>query len=86
MMRPSLAFTNNAPSLASAADAATNLRMVEMMWMAPLSLIGKVVTWDPAKEEMTTDTAASGRRIQIRGIVMDVQDGKKFYASGFSVI
>ena len=31
-------LTNNAPSSASAAE--TNLRMVEMMWMAPLSLIG----------------------------------------------
>ena len=36
----SCAFRNSAPSSASAADAATSLRMVHCTWMAPLSLMG----------------------------------------------
>lgn len=40
MTRPSLALTKRAPSSASAADAATNFKMVLTTWMAPLRRIG----------------------------------------------
>ena len=34
----------------------------------------QVVTWCPAEEKVTTDTAASGGHIEIGRITMDVQD------------
>ena len=40
MMRASLIFRKSAPSSASAAEAATNLRTELMTWKKPLSFIG----------------------------------------------
>ncbi len=42
MTLASCALRNSAPSLASAADAATSLRIVQVMWIAPLMMIGMV--------------------------------------------
>ena len=39
-----------------------------------IELDGEVVMWCPAKEKMTTNTAASGGCIEIGCITMDVQD------------
>ena len=40
MTLASCALRNSAPSSASAADAATSLRIVQVMWIAPLMMIG----------------------------------------------
>ena len=47
----SWAFRNKAPSSASAAEAATSLRIVQLMWTAPLRKMGSLSTGiDPKKK------------------------------------
>jgi hypothetical protein len=46
-----LCIENSAPSSASAADAATSLRMVQVIWIAPLIIIGSASHGIPPRKK-----------------------------------
>ena len=61
MIWPSRALMNSAQSLALAADAPTNSRMVLITCMVPLSLI----LWDPTEENMDTNSTSGLGHVKI---------------------
>ncbi len=69
---PSWQFRNNAPSLASAANATTNRKIKHSVWKSPLSLMGfPSIGKDPMKK-MSACSAAGVLFAQIQRIRVDV--------------
>ena len=69
----SIAFMNSAPNSTSAADAATNFKMVQLVRMAPLRKIGQQSFENGAEEEMSARSASPLRRRQVARVRMAIQ-------------
>ncbi len=81
----SCAFRKRVQSSASAADAATNLRIVQVMWMAPLMIIGESSRGMLPRKKVATGAAAGVGCAKVGSIGMYVEDHVRSSVANFSI-